>query len=126
MVGLSEEQDKRALERAREDQEVFLATKRDLRKRAYGTSNRWTDETEWIIKAVGGSGGRHLRTDQHVDKENLNQDPGNTAKGKIALFIEKHKYNYAEVKEDEIMRRHKRTFAFLITLWGIVLFSRML
>ena len=126
MVGLSEEQEKKALEKAREDQEIFLATKRDLRKRTYGTSPKWSDETEWLIKAVGGSGGRHLRLNQHVDKDGLKHDPSNRVKGKIALFIEKHKYNYAEVKEDEIMRRHKRTFAFLVTLWGIVMFSRML
>ena len=103
-----------------------MSTKRDLRKRSYGTSVKWSDETEWLIKAVGGSGGRHLRYSQQVDKEGLKNDPSNKTKSKIALFIEKHKYPYAEVKEDEIMRRHKRTFVFMVTLWGIVLFSRML
>lgn len=124
MVGLSEEQETKALEKATEDQEIFLATKRDLRKRALGTSHKWADEYEWFIKAAGGSGGRTLRVSKH--EEAPKQDPSNTPKGKIALFIEKHKYNYAEVKEDEIMRRHKRIFVVLVTLWGLVWIIRLL
>ena len=125
MVGLNEEQEKRALEKAREDQEVFLSTKQDLRKRAYGISPKWTDETEWVIKAVGKSGGRTLRDSKHVDKDIIN-DLSNTAKSRITLFIEKYRYNNREVKEDEIMRRHKRTFAFFVILWGITFFIRMI
>ena len=97
-----------------------MSTKRELRKRTYGNFPKWKDEYEWLIKAAGG---RNVKLSKQVTKEsNLDSN----TKGKIALFIEKYKYNYAEVKEDEIKRRHKRTFAVIITLWVLTLCSRLI
>ena len=45
---------------------------------------------------------------------------------KLDLLIQKYKYNYGEVDNKEVMRRHKLIFGFLLTVYAIAMSSRFL
>ena len=97
-----------------------------MRKKTYGTSVKWRDEYEWFIKAAGGAGGRNLRLTKDVNTLGRPVKNVPKAKNKIDLFIQKYKYNYGEVENKEVVRRHKLTFGFMLTVWVIALSSRLL
>ena len=125
----SEEQEKKILEKAKEDQEVYLSTRQNFRKQTYGKSVRWKDEYEWVLTAFGGRNYRQskqLRNNKDQTKTNItasNNDP----RPKIVQYLsEKYAYNHSAVPLQEGVRRHKVIFLTFLILYIAAMISRML
>lgn len=131
-VGLTEEAEKRSLEKAKEDQETFLSTKQEMRRATYGASPKWRDEYEWVIKLTGGGGGRNLRRTANIDSKGRPLDRTVKPIGKFEIlaekyfaFEDKYRYNYAEVEQTEVVRRHKLVLGFMLSVFCLAMISRM-
>ena len=122
--GLTEEQEKRAREKAREDQEVYYSTKQEARKQTYGGSVKWKDEYEWIAKFIG-QGGRNLRLSRDMDKIGRNKDQP-IEKDKYSKFIEKHLYDQGTFDATAIRKKQIMTLGAVFTFWCIGFGSRLL
>ena len=124
----SEEKEKKILEKAKEDQEVYLSTRQDFRKQTYGTRVRWKDEYEWVLTAFGGRNYRqskHIRSNKNQTKTNIptsNYDP----RPKIVQYwSEKYSYNHSAVPLQEGVRRQKVIFLTLLILYIAAMLTRM-
>jgi len=123
--GLTEEQEQKAREKAREDQEVFYSTKQEVRKQAHGKSVKWKNEYEWVAKVLDQSGGRNLRHTRDVDRIGRNSDKP-IVKPKYTIFLEKHLLNHGDLDSKEAKTRNLRTLGALVAFLSIGFGSRLM
>ena len=120
VTGVTEEQEKRAREKAREDQEVFYSTKQEVRKQRYGISTKWKNEYEWGIKFIS-NGGRNLRLTRDIDRIGR-KDNTPVENPKLYNYI----FDHGEVDSNEVTKRHIRTLCALSLFLFIGFGSRYL
>ena len=124
VAGLTEEQETRARDKAREDQEVYYSTKQEARKQTYGGSVKWKDEYEWVAKLIG-HGGRNLRQSRDMDKVGRNKDMP-VEKDRYTVFIEKHLYDQGTFDAKVIKKKQITTLCVVLFFWCVGFGSRML
>ena len=125
----SEEQEKKILEKAKEDQEVYLSTRQDFRKQTYGTRVRWKDEYEWVLTAFGGRNYRqskHIRSNKDQTKTNITTSNSDPRPKIVQYWSEKYAYNHSAVPLLEGVRRQKVIFLTLLILYVAAMLSRMI
>ena len=124
----SEEQEKKILEKAKEDQEVYLSTRQDFRKQTYGTRVRWKDEYEWVLTAYGGRNYRqsnHIRSNKDKTKTNITASNNDPRPKIVQYWSEKYSYNHSAVPLQEGVRRQKVIFLTLLILYIAAMLARM-